>query len=458
MRPEAIVIVWLGLEFSCPIEAFVTSTRRLKAKRRPPPQPRLLDHGDAGAGQPLSLHFHSEAHRAPHLLMRVGPRDLPHALEAIAAGARPSAVVTGLNEASELTNDVRRSCARHQIDWFCDPQLWKTALPGYRTSPQLQALDYTPGRDADPYRDDEFDDRGFLAQIGRSVVGDQFDVGANGALAGGFVAHAPEDRWLGITAEMLRVGLAQRDALGPLPLVATVPLDMAGFCGLDAQRQLVQAISANRPDAYMLMLSGLHENSGADRIVEALRLALLLQEIGAPVILGRAGTLRHLFLAFGVRGVEFGLGRLLRFSIPDYEKSGGRGGPARFELPSLLGALAPELAISALSAEVLPETDCSCPACRDSPSPADKVARAPEHAAHTVCAEGERLDYAPPADRVDRLKRSLSEASWRWEELRVAKVVDGAPAYLRRWASAIDSAREAGLLNPRKLARSIGLA
>jgi hypothetical protein len=63
-----------------------------------------------------------------------------------------------------------------------------------------------------------------------------------------------------------------------------------------------------------------------------------------------------------------------------------------------------------------------------------------------------------PAERIDALKRSLSQASWSWQELRAAGVVDQAPAYLNQWSQAIDGAIEGGLLNPSELARTVGLA
>jgi hypothetical protein len=407
-------------------EPAMTEGRKLKSKRRAPPEPRLFDHGDTEAltSERISLRFHPDSSRAPHLLMRVGPRDVSHALDAISAGAKPSAVVSGLNETEDFTSEVRRGCASRGVDWICDPQLWKTALEGYRSSPRLQALDYTPGRHADPYTAEEFEDRGFLARIARQAVGHQFDVGANAPLTGAFVARAPADPWLKVTAEMIRVGLSQRDALGPRPLIATVPLELSGFLDLDAQRELIRTLSKHRPDAYLLMLSGLHEDSSAERLVAALRLALLLQEAGAPVILGRAGMLRHLFLAFGVRGIEFGLGRLLRFSLPDYKSKGGGGGPARFELPSLLAAAAPQLAHAALAADILPESDCACPACRETASSGQQIAVASEHAAHTVCTHAGALDGLPTVGRVAALKRSVGEAGWRWQELRVAKITE----------------------------------
>jgi hypothetical protein len=438
-------------------EPAVSGGRRLKAKRRPPPEPRLFEHGDSRAQQRSTLSFHPDAHRAPHLLMRVGPRDLEHALVAVDAGAKPSALVTGMNEGATFTGTVRRACGVAAVDWACDPQLWKTALPGYRTSPQLQALDYTPGRDADPYTVEEFHDHDFLARIARAVVGDQFDIGANLPLSGAFLTRHAADPWLSVSAELLRLGIAHRDALGARPLLAVTPLDLGGFTTVPAQREVVSVLTANRPDAYLLMLSGLHTDSGPDRIVAALTLALLLQETGAPVILSRPGLLRHLFLAFGVRGIEFGLGRLSRFAIPDYSGKARGATETRFEFPSLLGALAPAEAMGVLGSGLLPETDCSCAACEQAGSLAERVSCAAEHDAHTVCASGVALEGVTPAERVALLRRSLGEASWNWEALRNAGVTQRIPAHLGRWRAAIDQAEHAGLLNPRMLARRIGL-
>lgn len=437
----------------------MTDGRRLKSKRRTPPELRLFEHGEtkAALAAHVPLVFHSEASRAPHLLMRLGPRDLDHGLTAISQGARPTAVVSGLNETEDFTSEIRRACAAAGVDWFCDPQLWKTALNGYRTAPRLQALDYTPGRDADPYTAEEFDDPRLLRQIARGVVGDQFDVGANGALSGTFVVRSATDPWLTVTREMIRLGLAQRDTLGPRPLIAPVALDLSAFCELQAQRDLVRQLTRDRPDGYLVMLSGLHEDSSPERLVAAIRLLLLLQEAGSPVILSRPGALRHLLLAFGVRGIEFGLGRLLRFSIPDYNTKGGPGAAARFELPSLLAALPPSVALRALSTDGLPESECDCPACRACSGRAEAIVSAPAHAAHTICAGAERLDEEPVRDRIAALKRSIGSALWRWQELSVAGVVERSPMYLYRWQLAIELASQQGLLNPRRLAENTGV-
>ena len=88
------------------------------------------------------------------------------------------------------------------------------------------------------------------------------------------------------------------------------------------------------------MLNPLRPSSDIGELATALRFALLLQETGARSIVARAGILRHLFCAFGVGGVEVGLGRLNGFRFSDWEQEGGPGyTPPYFEFPSLLSAL-----------------------------------------------------------------------------------------------------------------------
>ena len=54
-------------------------------------------------------------------------------------------------------------------------------------------------------------------------------------------------------------------------------------------------------------------------LVAAIRLALVLQQTGRPVVLGRADVLSYLFLAFGIAGIERGLGRAHGFRLSDFE-------------------------------------------------------------------------------------------------------------------------------------------
>lgn len=392
----------------------------------------------------------------PLTLMRLGDQDLAAGMRAIAAGTRPTAVVTGIAERPEFLSRVRRVTGDLRVPWFADPLLFKTALPGYRASRYIQDVDYAPGRDADPYTPADFRHPSTLRSVGRSTVGQQFDIGAAGAFTGAFVVEAMSDDWMAVNAELLRIGADARDALGGGSLLASVPVRLKGFESLEAQRLLVRSLLGRRPDGYLLMLDGLHEGSGANRIVAALRLALLLGAASAPVVLGRAGALRQLFWAFGVRGAEFGLGRLLRFYVPDYSSKGGPGAaPARFELPSLVFAQPSDVARRALGQELVPESDCDCPSCQEAAKPRARVDRAAEHDAHVAVGQAADLGGVEPAHRVAQLDRRLAEARYLWEDLRAEGLDLGSPAKIDAWRRAIDIAVESGFLQPSRLAAEL---
>src|SRR5436305_5436577 len=142
----------------------------------------------------------------------------------------------------------------------------------YRTAPNLQALDYTPGRDADPYRPEEFEDRELQLRVGRSVVGAQGDIGASGALSGAFVISDPADPWLPVSQRLLGIG-ADAAAAGGLPLLAVLPVRLGAFESGVAQQTLVRAFSAKVPAGWYLLADGLSEESSVDRILAALEMA-----------------------------------------------------------------------------------------------------------------------------------------------------------------------------------------
>jgi hypothetical protein len=433
------------------------SSARLLRVRRPPP-PRLIEAGEAGLHETPELRLEWPADR-PFGLMRVGSHDLEAAARAVRHGARPTALVTGLGEGKETTARARRLTREELIAWLADPLLFRTALAGYRTARALQALDYTPGRDSDPYRAEEFSSRDLLRRVGRSLVGAQLDVGASGAMGGAFVAASMSDAWMGVNQRLLRIEADAAATFGA-PFVGVVTVGLAGFETVEAQRLLVRSLAARRPAVWLLMLDGLSEDSGATRIVAALRLALLLQETGVPVILARAGDLRELFLAFGVAGVEFGLGRLLRFAVPDFTKSKGGPGPTpgpRFEMPSLCSSVNETATQRMLARELVAESACECPPCAGAASVAERVANAAEHDAHVVCGHLESLAGVLPADRVSRLDGRLTSATSHWRAAELDGAGIGRPVKLDRLRRALDEAVTAGLLDPEQLAAQLQL-
>lgn len=431
--------------------------RRLRA-RRPPPKLRLVEHGDGGTpdGAP-ALRLNGKPEDAPLTLMRLGEPDLDAGIRAIDRGCRPDAVVTGLGERPEITSQARRLTRQHGVAWFCDPLLFRTALPGYRTARHLQDMDYAPGRDADPYDAAEFRSGDTSRRVARAVVGAQIDLGASGAWTASFVVGGLDDPWLSVNQALLRASADARDAFGASRLLAGIPLRLMGFGAVEQQRLLVQALAARQPDAYVLMLDGMHEESSAERLVSSLRLALLLQATGTPVILGRAGDLRRLFWAFGVRGAEFGLGRLLRFYVPDYRRSKGGPGPTpgpRVEVPDLCASLPVSKAQVLSAAGQLPE--CTCPACSEHGLDM-QLHFAAEHDAHVVVSEARGLAGQSCPSRVAALDQALERSIRTWRRLTMAGYDLGKPRRHELWRRALDEGVQQGLLEPQRLADDLRL-
>ena len=150
----------------------------------------------------------------------------------------------------------------------------------------------------------------------------ELEIGASGVMTGAFLADGPTDTRLGFTRDLMRVGLGVRPELFS---IAPLALRMSNFESLESQLVAVRMVAAARPGAVLLWLDGVDEDSREQRLFAALRLALLLKADGHRVLLGRAGDLRHLFLAFGIDGIEYGLGRFLRFAARDYAGKSGAG-------------------------------------------------------------------------------------------------------------------------------------
>ncbi len=434
---------------------------RLLRARKPKPARLIPDQDISPERPPLELKLTADALAEPITLLRLGPVDLEAGVTAIAAGARPSAVITGLTERPQFTKAARLALRDLMMPWVPDPLLFKTALDGYRVARYLQGLDYTPGRDEDPYSAEDFTDARFVRQVGRLLMRAQFDVDATGAvMAGAFCMRGLEDGWLPINRQLLRVSARARDELGQLPLIAPVICSLSHVVDVDAQIELVRAFAQPRPEAYLLMLDGLHELSEPRRLAAAVRLALLLQALGVPVLLARAGALRRLFRAFGVRGAEVGLGRLPRFRLSDYRgKSGPGHNPPRFEFRSLLWALPHGLAEAVLACGVLDETTCLCHACS-----AARVGElenpAPGHNLAVLHSEAPELTGLMPAERVERLRADVRDARWRWADVETEGGIElGPPRHLDRLADAINLGEEWGLLAPpEELARRYRLS
>ena len=431
--------------------------RRLRARRAAPPL-RLIEQGEGGSASSTTARLNLTGD-GPITLMRLGRTDLTAGISAVRAGARPTAVVTALSESRDTTVRARRLSGEAGVPWLSDPSLFRAGLDGYRTAPNLQALDYTPGRDGDPYRPDEFQDDDLVRRVGRSVIGAQVDLLCGGAISGAFAVSRIDDPWLAVNQALLRIG-ADAATAWDVPLIAALPLRMAGFDDLEQQRLLVRALAARRPAAWLLMLDGLSEDRGSERTVAALRLALLLQAASAPVILARAGDLRRLAWALGIAGAEFGLGRLLRFSVPDFRKAKRGPGPTpgpRMELASMAMSVPSGQARQLLGRELVAEADCDCGGCSGAESLEARIAAIPEHDAHTVVAEAADLAGQSPAERCDALDRALQEAANRSTWLADDGVTVDLRTRIQRQRRVLHAAAEAGLLEPARLAAELRL-
>jgi hypothetical protein len=391
--------------------------------------------------------------------MRLGRSDLEAGMRAVREGARPAAVITGLGEGLSTTSRARRLSATAGIPWMADPLLFRTALEGYRTPSALQDLDYTPGRDGEPYLPEDLASREVTNIVGRSVVGAQVDLQAGAVIGGGFTVSSIDDPWLKVNQHLLRVQ-ADAAATWDLPLIAALPLRISGFTDLDSQRLLIRALMARRPDAWLLMADGLSEDSGIERTIAGLRLALALQAASAPVILARAGGLRRVALSLGVAGVEFGLGRMLRFSVPDFSKSGRGPGPIpgpHVELGSI-GVSVPFVHADRFVREgLLAESNCGCSSCTQAASFDERMARMPEHNAHVVTTEIAALSTTVRTDRVAELDRLLQTAvdRSRWLDRDQPRAIVRPRAEHQR--RVLESAVNVGLLDPQRIVAELEL-
>jgi hypothetical protein len=210
--------------------------------------------------------------------------------------------------------------------------------------------------------------------------------------------------------------------------------------------RLIDTIARHRPDAYLVALAGTSTSGG--RLASATRL-LLLKSLGVPVLLARAGALRAFAIASDLAGFETGLGRLGRFGLSDFRGGGGAGHwPARFEIPRLLAAFHPEIAVRALRSSILGDEPCTCPACRAGWTPGDANGIV-IHDASVITADVERAVSVPLATRVNGLTHTVSEARHTVDELLETGVdVRQQTRHLVRWAEALETLQRWALDEP----------
>ena len=377
----------------------------------------------------------------PLLFIRAGRERDPLA-RACANLCSPTAIVAPLTDLT-ARKEARLVAGYANAHYATDPQTFRFGSASFALSPRISQLAFAPADGIRPYQADHFRELDAAREFAWKVVDEQIDAGANLLYGASFVIRSVDDPWLARSAKLLEESVRRRDlTAAEVPLYAPLVITIDAFATEEAQSRLVNKLSRANVDGYVLMFDQLTAESPPALLVAAIRVALVLQQSGRPVVIHRAGTLRHLFLAFGIAGVELGLGRFAGFRLSDFDARHPiqTFGP-RFEFPSLLASFTPEQTERLLVAAVVPESGCKCPSCIKTKSVAEQLAGTVEHDAAMYQLECVALDGVMPADRVALLEHAVDAAVKLEGPLRQAKLVKGRFEHLRIWPQAIDAAR-----------------
>jgi len=389
--------------------------------------------------------FDSDPAVGPGVLLRIGRDDLDHACAAVGDAINPAGLVIALSDHSNVIVAAGRAARRVDVALLTDPVFFRCALSGGRISQSLARLRYAPPQTHGPWGLEDL-----VEPSVRGLVREVFDA-QNGRQHGGWIAPTialtDDPRTLEIARRLLTLSVATRPAFGREPLIAPLIVDMAAYCTLDAQVRLARSLDGINPEAYLVALADIDTNAG--RLAESLRLLLLLRSTGVRVLLAKSGPLRAFALALGIGGFESGLGRLERFSLGDFRGGGGRGTqPAKFDIPQLLTALAPELAARALKSGIFGDGPCECAACLAGWTPADAQGTV-FHDAAVITADVDATRGREIPTRVAKLRGNVSEARSNVDELYEAGVdVRRQTTHLAWWADTVEILKRWGLDEP----------
>ena len=386
---------------------------------------------------------------APLTFVRVR-HDVEAALAASLAGAVPDALIVGIRDSSTKPLTLARRTARHHgIDLGVDPLLMRMGFSRWADTAALRELPYAPTGVA-PHLPGEIASRATAARLARLVVEAQADAGATIAFAAHFPVGARDDQWQRRNPSLLTASIDAAAAFG-LPLWAVVAVAPEAICSPDDQTEYVNRLARGEPAGWLVNIDGLGSRAGESTLLWSIRLALLLQERGAPVVVGRASGLRRLICAFGL-GVEIGLGRYDGFRLSDMRDGGGGGHtPPYFEIPELLCLLPADIALAVLRSGVLPK--CACPACAAAATPEEQVAGAAGHNAAIAIEERDALAGMEPAVRVAQLREQIAGALAVEARLRRMGVLGRTLPHLRLWPKILNQAAEMGMLDGEPLRR-----
>lgn len=393
----------------------------------------------------------------PLIFLRVGQRDADAAVNACLRGDLPTGLVVPISERNALVV-AGRAARAHDLSFGVDHLLWRMASSNFSRTKALRELPYAPDG-LSPWRPDDLRSLEATRQVAHQVIDAQVERAANTLFAANFYFDGLDDPWLKRDAALLGDSLNARDAHGPQRrLFAPIAAAFEPLTSETALLALANRLSRGHPDGYWLLLDGVAPPGTVAHLIFSLRLARLLQEqLGVPVIIGRAGSLRHIFLACGVAGVEVGLGRLVGFRRSDFIGRQGGGGyaPAQWDAPSLLCWLSRDKARAVLESGEVPESTCSCRTCRGGAASLDeRLNGAAEHNAAMLHLDRVELAEMPIVDRIDRLRSNIDRAQALGRRLRARKLLTTADfEHLTVWGRTLDEIADSGLLLPGRAAR-----
>lgn len=390
----------------------------------------------------------------PRIYWRIGQRDVDGAMNACLHGDSPTGIVVGVTDGRSTLVTARRAARNNdpQAEFAIDPLVHRLSLTNFSTTKSLKELPYAP-TGLSPWQPDDFRGLEEGRQLARSVIEEQHDRGATEFFSSHFFFNGIDDPWLRNNARLLDDSLLARDAIdAEKPLIALVAGALEPLCREEALLSLVNRLRRGRPDAFWLMLDSVKAPATEAELIFALRLALLLQDLGVPAIIARAGTLRHFFLACGVAGVEAGLGRLNGFRMSDYKGRGPGHVPPQFEFPSLLMALPREQAEVVLESGLVPESSCSCSGCNGR-SVEERLEATTEHNAAMLRRQRAELASVDVPTRIEALHSAIAGASARRRRLRIVRAFTADMSHLAVWPRALAEVERSRLLEPGRAAR-----
>ena len=390
----------------------------------------------------------------PLIFVRAGDADVDDAVNGMLRGDIPTGLVIGITERAALVPG-RKGARGHDAHFVVDPLLLRTAFPNFSRTRALRDLPYAPEGVA-PWQPDDLRVGDASDELARRVITEQHNCGATVLLSANFAVQSFEDPWLKRCPRLLDASLSAAAAYGK-PLFAMVAASLDFLCSESAVLQLANRVRRGHPDGYWMMLDTLVPPGAETQALFALRLALLLQDTGVPVVLSRVGTLRHLFLACGAGGVDIGLGRNDGFRLSDWRGMPRQGGPgrppARFEFPSLLCTLPREAAEAVLASGLVDESSCDCNACLLGKTVEGKLARTAEHNMAVLARERRHLTGMPVAERIGALRDAIQRAHALGRRLRRISSFNDRLEHLRVFGACLDEVERTGLLQPGRAAR-----